>query len=354
MPALDFDDFRRALKKGEIQPAYLFYGDEDLLKHDALTSLVDAALEPSTRDFNLEKRRGADLTAEAFETLALTPPILAARRVVIITEAEDLLQRRSRAQAARASLLSYLARPASETLLVLVQSAQTEADGELQRLCTSVCFSALTPERLRRWIQHRAAQEKLQIGDEAATHLHDAVGDDLGQLASEIAKLASAVRDREATVDDVADLVGVRRGETAHDFVDAVTGRQFTAALSMLGHILETPGNSAVRLLISLGTALTGVAVARAQLDRGGSRSAARNAVMEALNAGRPFGLRPWSKEADRWSEDAASWTAAALDAALQELLNADRRLKSTALDDDVRILRGALLAMAGRETRAA
>src|SRR3990172_4202530 len=122
MPALDFDAFLRSLKRGEILPAYYFHGDEDLLKDDAVRDLLAAALDPSTRDFNLDGRRAPELTAQDFTTLALTPPMLTARRAVVIGEAEALQQRRPKAQALRAAVVGYLERPSPETLLILVQS----------------------------------------------------------------------------------------------------------------------------------------------------------------------------------------------------------------------------------------
>lgn len=354
MPSLSSVDFRKALDKGSIDPVYYFHGNEDLLKHDALQALIDRVLEPSTRDFNYERRRAADVTAEAFETLALTPPMLAERRVVVITEVEDLQQRRSRAQATRTSLLAYLGRPFPETLLVLVQSAGEEVDHEIAGRCTGVDFGSLTPDQLRKWLAQRAGREQLELEPAAAAHLHEAVGDDLGQLAAEISKLASAVRGRPATAEDVASLVGVRHGETVHDFVDAVTARDFASALGMLSRILETPGVTGVRIVMNLGTVLTGLALVRAHLDRGASASAAKQVAWESMKANRPFGLRVYGQEADRWVRDAARWTSAGLDAALAELLAADRRLKNTTIDDDVKILRGALLAMAERGARAA
>lgn len=354
MPLLTSAEFRKALEKGQIASAYYFFGNEDLLKHDALQELLRLTLEPSTRDFNFERRRAADMTAEGFETLALTPPMLAERRVVVLTEAEDLQQRRSRAQATRTAVLSYLSRPVPETLLVLVQSMGEDKDDELAGRCTAVEFASLSPEQLRKWLAQRARREGLDLGAEAAAHLHEVVGDDLGQLAAEISKLATAVGDRAATVDDVSDLVGVRRGETVHDFVDAVTSRNFAAALGMLGFLLETPGASGVRLVMTLGTCLTGVAIARAQLDRGASASAARSTVFETLKASRPWGIRIYSQEAERWVRDAAGWSSAAIDAALSELLVADKRLKNTTIDDEVKILRGALLSMAHQGARAA
>jgi DNA polymerase-3 subunit delta len=356
MPALDFDDLRRAVRKGELRPAYYFHGHEDLLKDDALRDVLGAVLEPTTRDFNLDRRRAGDLSADEFHTLTQTPPMLARRRAVVITEAEALQQRRTRMQALRAAVLQYLAHPAPDTVLILVQSGTADErdgrpDADLARLASAVAFDALPPERLRRWIRHRAGQEGLNLDEAAAAHLHEAVGDDLAQLAAEIAKLRSAVGDRPATADDVSLLVGVRRGETVHDFMDAVTARRTPEAAAMVPHLLDAPGASGVRLVSGLATALVGVALARALLDRGGGPGAVGRELVSAMETARPAGLRGWREEANRWVRDASAWTAVELDAALAELLRADRRLKGTTLGGDAAIVTETVLALAGAGT---
>jgi len=353
MPHLDYDAFRRAVRKGDIRPAYYFHGDEDLLKDDGLRQLLEAAVEPATRDFNLDRRRAADLTAEEFLTLAQTPPMLAPRRAVVIAEVEALQQRRTRAQALRTAIVEYLGHPAAETVLVLVQSAplreerETKLDPDFERLASTVAFDALSPDRLRRWILHQAEREGLKLDEEGAALLHEAVGDDLAQIAAELAKLRSAMGERAAGAKDVSDLVGVRRGETVHDFVDAVTGRRFSDAHAMIPYLLTTPGTSGVRLVTALGTALTGVALARALMDRSNAPSASAR-LSEMMRTARPGGLRRYGEETARWIEDAARWTPSDLDRALGELLRADRRLKDTTLGGDVEIVTDAVLAMAG------
>lgn len=347
MPALSFDALLRSLKKGELGPAYYFHGDEDLLKDDAVRDLLAAALEPSTRDFNLDRRRAADLTAEEFTSLALTPPMLAARRTVVVQEAEALQQRRPRSQALRAAVLAFLERPAPDTLVVLVQSAGEKPDADLARLAAAVAFDPLPPNRVARWIRHRARAEGLEIEEEAALHLHAAVGDELAQISAEIAKLGSAVQGRAATVDDVADLVGVRHGETVYDFVGAVTARRFAPAAGMVPHLVASPGSSGVRLVSALATALVGVALARSLLEEGGARAMVAERLLRAIQAARPMGLGSWREDAQRWTRDAAAWPKDALDAALAELLRADKRLKSGALADESAIVVDALLSMA-------
>ena len=354
MPPLDFDSFRRALKRGEIAPAYYLHGSEELLKDDAVRDLLSAALDPATRDFNLDRRRAADVGAEEFATLTLTPPMMASRRAVVLTETEALQQRRPKAQAVRAALLRYLAKPSPETLLILVHSGDERPDPDLVRAAAAVEFAPLHPERLERWIRHRAEREGLQLDDEGARLLRDAVGDDLGQLAAEIGKLRGAIAAGTATASDVAQLVGVRRGETLHDLVDAVTAQRFPAALDMLRHVAQSPGNSGVRVVGALATSLVGVGLARALLDAGRNAGTVGRELNAALQAARPFGLRRWGEEVDRWIADARGWTRPAIDAALAELLKADRRLKGTSLGGDVEIVADALLAVAGGAKAAA
>lgn len=345
MPALDLDTLFRSVPKGDIAHAYYLHGDQPVLKDEAIQLLLEHALDPSTRDFNLDRRRAADLTADEFQSLALTPPMLAPRRAVIISEVEALQQKRPRAQLVRTALLAYLAKPLSETLLILVQTTGEKPDADLARRAVSVELRPLSPDRVRRWIRHHAGKAGLALDDGAVAHLFDVVGDDLGLVGAELGKLKSAVGDRIATAEDVADLVGVRRGETVHEFVDAVTAREFAGAAGMVTHVLNAPGQSGVQLVMALGTALAGLALARAHLDGGGSGAA--RTLKEAFFAVRPAGLRDYEERAARWAKDAVKWTAADLDAAMVALLRADRRLKSTTVGGEGDLVVEAVLAMA-------
>ena len=354
MPGRPFDALQRSLAKGEVQPVYYFFGDEELLKDDAVHRIMGLAVEASTRDFNLDRRRAPELSADQFRSLVETPPMLAARRCVVLTEVECLQQRRPKQQSLRSAVTGYAARPSPETVLVLLQSAGEKPDPELERSGYAVDFEILEPARTLKWIHHRAKEGDLALEDDAARLLQQAVGDDLPQLAAELAKLASAVRGRAVTSADVADLVGVRHGETAGDFVDAVTGRRFADAAAMVPRLLAGPGNTGVRLVSTLGTALLGLALARSHLDAGESRAAVRDRVFKAIQAARPPGLRNWGEEAGRWVGDAARWTAPELDRGLAALLRADTRLKRTAVSGEEEIVAEAVLSLGVGEQTAA
>jgi DNA polymerase III delta subunit len=198
---------------------------------------------------------------------------------------------------------------------------------------------------LERWLDREAGKIGLALDEGAVQHLHATVGDDLSALAAELRKLGAAVTGRAATADDVADLVGVRHGETLHDFVDAATARRAVEAAAMVPRLLETPGVTAVRHLGALGTALSGVGLARALLDGAVRPGAVPARIVQALRVARPWGLRDWDEEAAGWTRDAEAWTLAEVDAALAELLRADRRVKNTRVAGGGDILREAVLA---------
>ena len=346
MPGRSFDALQRSLAKREVQPVYYFFGDEELLKDEVVRQIADLTVEAATRDFNLDRRRAPELSADQFRSLVGTPPMLAARRCVVVTEVECLQQKRPKQQALRTAVLSYAGKPLPETVLVLVQSAGSKPDPGLERGVAAVDFEVLEPARVLKWIRHHAGQKGVDIEEAAAHHLQDAVGDDLGQLAAEVAKLATATQGRAVTVADVAAMVGVRRGETVSDFVAAVAGRRFPEAAAMVPGLLAGPGVSGVRLVMVLGTALVGLSLARAHLDAGDSRSAAKDNVFRAIQAARPFGLRNWGDEAAAWVADAARWTADDLDRALASLLRADTRLKSTTVTDEAGIVAECVLSL--------
>jgi DNA polymerase-3 subunit delta len=349
MSSHDFDVLYKALKKGVLDPVYYLHGDEDLLKDEAVRDLVEAGVDAATRDFNLDRRRAPELAVEDFHALVHTPPMMAARRGVVISEVEYLFQKKPKAQTLRAAVLEYAGRPFSETLLILVQSAGEKADPALARATHALAMEPLASDRVAGWIRREAKKTSVSLDNEAVAHLQATVGSNLPVLASELAKLGATVGTRTATAGDVADLVGVRHGETLHDFVDAVTGRRAVQAAEIVPRLLEAPGSSAVRLVAALSTALVGTALARALLDSGQRPGAVESQVLGVIQENRLWGLRNYRHEASRWTRDAGLWTGADLDAALDELLRADRRLKHTTVAGGAEIIQEALLAMAGQ-----
>jgi DNA polymerase-3 subunit delta len=343
MAALSFDALLRALKRGDPDPVYYLHGEEDVLKHEAVRALVDRAVEPGSRDFNVDQRAAAELDAEALHALLNTPPMLAERRAVVLRGVEQLRKKSK----PREALLTYLERPSPTTLLVLVQGDVEAPEADLTRHATTVSIERLPPERAVRWVSHAAGERQLKIEPAAAELLVVAVGSDLGALRQELDKLAVLVQGRSAGPADVSALVGLRQGETLQDLVDATLAREPARAARLVERVLDQSGMTGVRIVSALGTALVGTALSRAELDRGTPRARLADVLFRHLVAARPFGLRGYKIEAGQWAEWSVRWGAPELRGALRLALAADRALKSTGVSDEGGVVRQLVLSLA-------
>src|SRR5437660_1713421 len=199
------------------------------------------------------------------------------------------------------------------------------------------------------------------LKDEAVRALVDRAGDPAARdfnvdqrSAPELEERAALAggAPRPAAWEDVAALVGVRRGETLQDLVDATLERRAAEAARLVAPILEQAGMSGVRMLTALGTHLVGTALARAELDQGSPPARLEALLLSHLRAARPYGLGSWEGTAARWSRWAARWSAHELEQALRLALDADRSLKSSTLSDEAGTMVQLVLSFAvlGRE----
>jgi len=351
-----------AIQARQFAPVYYLHGDDDYLKDAAIRDLLQAAIDPSTRDFNLEQRRGGDLDAEAVASLLTTPPMLAERRAVVLRDVTGLKK------APRAQLDKYLQRPASDTLLLLVSPAGTKADSALADASVSLDFAPLTPERVRKWIAHHAGTAlQVDIADDAAQLLQQAVGNDLHLLAAELDKCASYVLGAheaagtasEGTralidIDAVSAVVGVRRGETVTDLLDAVARHDANTAVNLVGHVLGQPKVTAVQVVMMLATQAFALRFGRARRDAGIPTPRLPQEYFAFLKETGGYPGRPWGEAASAWTKATDSWSADACERALTLLLEADMALKDTRVSNEEQLLTSLVLALCATRARRA
>ncbi|MFN8653285.1 MAG: DNA polymerase III subunit delta [Gemmatimonadales bacterium] len=347
MPRRSYDDLLRTLGRGELAPVYYLYGSEDILKDEAVRAIIDKALEPHERDFNLDVRGAGALDPEALHALVNTLPMMAARRCVVIREIEAWRKKAG----PREVLLKYLENPSADTVLVLQESAPNEdkerdwkPDDAIADRVEAIDFKELEPDRVPKWLNHHAKRLGITFGEGAAEHLAAACGYSLGALRSELEKLAGLADGGPLTREQVGDLVGVRHGETLDDWVDAVLGDQTAKALELTGRVLDQSGMSGVKMMTSLGSGLVGLQLARALHDKGTRGGSLERAIFERFLKIRPFGLGDWKALARNWSRWAETWPAARLRAALRITLEADTALKGIRVSDDLGVITSVVL----------
>ncbi|MDB4907087.1 MAG: polymerase subunit delta [Gemmatimonadetes bacterium] len=331
---------RDQVKRREFAPAYLLFGEEEYLKEENLQQLLAAAVDPATKDFNLEIRRGADLDGEALGVLLGTPPMMADRRVVVVRDVTALRKD------AHSALERYLAHPASDTVLVLMAAAGAKLDAGITELVVAVEFDPLTGTRVPRWIEHYASQLGVSITDGASTLLQAAVGDELPLLKLELDKLASYTNGAPIDEDAVSAIVGIRREETLGAFLDFVADGDATPALAMIETLLQQPKQTGVSIVMALSTQTLALAWADA---KGLAANRLSGELYNLLKEGRAFPGRSWGEAVNAWTKRAPKQDARRLDAALDALVQADAALKETRISSEEQVLSTLVLAMCGQ-----
>jgi DNA polymerase III subunit delta len=349
MSASSLKTVRDAIKRRSFDGAYFITGEDDYQKDDAVRQLVEAALEPGLRDFNLDTRRAADLDAETLGVLLSTPPMMSDRRVIVLREVNALKKD------ARKALDQYLKSPATDLLLIMTAAVGTKADAGVSASATALEFNLLTGDRVPKWISHHATSGLgIRITEPAIELLQAAVGSDLHQLAGELDKLASYVQGRgdEIGEDAVAAIVGVRRGETQADLLDAVADRNVARSLELVPHVLAQSKTTAVSVVMALSTQMLAISWGRARLDEGLSRARLAQEYFDLLKETGAFTGRSWGSATAVWARAAERWSREALDRALDSLLEADVALKESRVSSEEQLLATVVLSLCAAEER--
>lgn len=326
-----------AVLKKLYAPAYYLHGEEEFRKEDAIRYLIDHAVDPATRDFNLDQRKGAELDGETLASLLAMPPMMAERRVIVIRDVTGLRKD------ARAALERYLESPAADLLLLLTAPADAKADKTLSQAATPVEFDAMPGSQVPKWIVARVEKLGARITPEATALLQNTIGTDLAQLATEIEKLVAYAGNAEIGEEAVASVVGVRRDETLGSLLDAVALRDVRRALATLGGVLQQPKTTAVYVVMTLTTQVLALALGKAR----GARSSFDYVQILKSGTSNVVG-RTWGEATAVWARAASKWSVAELDHALEVLLHADIGLKQSRVSSEEQVLATAILSMCG------
>ena len=340
---------KRAIEDRSFDPAYYFFGENDFSKDEAAKQLIQAVVDPATRDFNLEVRRGGDLDPSQLATLLSTPPMMAERRMVVIRDLAAMKKD------ARAQVDKYLARPSSSMVVLLVAGGDApKADKVLLQSTTGVEFPALNEHQLEQWIGRQVGAAGATISERASRLLQAAVGNDLPQMATEIDKLLSFTQGKAIDEGAVKSVVGVREGETLPDFLDCIARRDGVGAVTLLPQILTQPKMNPVYLVMIITVHVLAIAWGRARRDEGVSAGVLEREYYGLLKeTGAGLTGRPWGDAIRAWTAALPRWSSEALDDAVDVLLATDYALKETRVSTEEQVMASLVLALCAPTERA-
>lgn len=314
------DPVRGVLERSGPGGVFYLHGSDEFRKSQALRSLVDEHLDPSTRDFNLDRLRGRETGLEQLASVIATPPMMAEWRVVVLTEVEAY----AGSSKARELLLSVAGSPPPGLALILSCTVPSGSKAKFYRQLASTAasleFRPLDQDDVPGWLMERAREDLgVEMEPSAARALAQAVGSDLGVLDQELQKLSGYVQEgRPITRDDVVAAGTFLPTQDRWGWIEMVGRRRYPEALGAL-RVLIGQGESGVGLTISLATHFLrlGVLVERGQ-----------QALEEALPPQQKWLAR-------QLTQQARGWSGAELASAMEGLRLLDRRLKSSNVSEE-------------------
>jgi DNA polymerase-3 subunit delta len=248
-----WEELQRDLAAGRVASVIVLTGDELRLKEEAAAALTARALAGEPGDFNVTQFDGAEADQENFFAAAFAPPLFGSRRVAVVRRCE---------QASWLEVLPrYLPDLPDSTTLILMTGASAEggaaASGRRKSPLDQVLeaagghgrrydFPQLRRREVLPYLMAEAKRLGLILSPAATEALRAKTGTDLGQLVSELEKLAVYLGPETHRVEpaDVAAVVGQTALENSFAFVDAVLTGNAAAALAVLHDLFaaaETP-----------------------------------------------------------------------------------------------------------------
>jgi DNA polymerase-3 subunit delta len=299
----------------EIQPLYVVVGDEEFLKGQVLTALQPLILGDADPEFAWSKFPGDTVEWPAIRGELDTLPFLSPRRVVAIESADPFVTKY------RQALEKYVGQPSKCGVLILeVKSwpANTKLAKMISAAATIVCNSQKVAALVGWCSTHAKAAHGKTLDRDAAAWLVELVGDEMGLLDQEIAKLAVYVGDAaEITRGDIDQLVGQSRAAQTFKIFEAIGAERPADALAILHQLFEQ-GEDEHRVLGAFTWQLTRLARLGRAVESGMSLAAACEAA----------GIIPWQRA--NFEQQARHLGRRRLGKLYDWLLDADFTMKST------------------------
>jgi DNA polymerase-3 subunit delta len=255
MPVATPGAVRKQIRSGSPALLYLLLGDDDIEKA-ALAAEFAELVEEELRAFNVERIHAGDMTSgeklaegvAALSSAVRTLPMMAPRRVVIVTQAELLLvPRRESETVTRAldRLEALFKQPEPHTTLVFVAGTldrRSRMYKLLSRQATVVESGTLEDQAdAERWVLTRVVASGSEIEPAAARRLAERAGPDVKRLRGEVDRLLLyAMGQARITLDDVRQVAGPAALQDDWALTNAIEAGRCDEALRQLALVLET------------------------------------------------------------------------------------------------------------------
>jgi DNA polymerase III subunit delta len=217
------------LKKRKINPVYFLQGEENFFIDRIATFIETNLLSESEKSFNQIILYGKDVTVSTILSNAKRFPMMAERQVVIVREAQDIIDLNK--ETGTKLLLDYFARPVPSTVLVLCHKhkpldKRKELGKKADKFDFVYTFKKPFQNQLPDFVSRYFAEKKFTVEPNGIQVLCEYVGNDLSRLANEIDKLLiGKTQDETISAEYIMSRVGISREYNIFELQKALMSR---------------------------------------------------------------------------------------------------------------------------------
>lgn len=186
--AMKFEEIKATLETGQYAPIYFLTGEEPYYLDQVAEWIERNALTEEEKAFNLTILYGNDVSMTTVTDTARRFPMMAARQVVIVKEAQNIRD--------FDNLLPYIDHHPSTTILVFLYKNKKpdKRKGVFRKLgnspgCVYFESTKIYENQVPDWIMSYCKQRKCSVSLKAAGILAESLGNDLSRVANELDKL---------------------------------------------------------------------------------------------------------------------------------------------------------------------
>lgn len=240
-----YEEIARDVKAGNLKPIYYLMGDEDYYIDKLSQLIVDKALAPEERDFNLDVLYGGEIKANQVIQYAQGLPMMASHRVVLLREAQQMDDREN--------LAAYVQHFNPTTILIVCHKhgkldARRQLAQELKK--NGVVFESkrLYDSQLPGFVSSYLKAHKMNIEPAASQMLCEFVGSDLSRLSSEMDKLllATPIGETRITAALVEEQTGMSKDYNTFELQNALAARDVLKANRIANYFNNNPRSFAL------------------------------------------------------------------------------------------------------------
>lgn len=244
------------LNAGQYAPIYFLQGEEPYYI-DLISGIIeDNALDETAKGFNQIILYGKDVRMSDVLNNAKRFPMMSDRQVVIIKEAQNILDFGK--EPGEKLLNSYLENPLPSTILVFCYKhkkldKRKVISKVLEKHAVMLTSNKLYDNQVPDWIRNHFAQKKFKITDKGVFMLAEFIGNNLERLSNEIDKMLINFKEK-VEIDDhiIQKYIGISKEYNAFELQKAVVFREIVKANKIINYFETNPKNNPVIPIITI------------------------------------------------------------------------------------------------------